>query len=232
MIAEKIKESIYLSAFSGELITPHLNIQSSREELQKDGIHVVKPEFPPFSIPDHWSWVRFGDLVDFSLGKTPKRAHQDYWTSGTVPWVSISDMAPGARITKTKEKVSNIAIDEVFKGKLSPKGTLLMSFKLTIGRCSFLSMDAVHNEAIISIFPRVKNGRNFNQYLSYLLPVVAPSGKSKSAIKGETLNKKSLSDLLIPVPPEKERDEIVELLNTVLPLIDELAELERERESI
>ena len=44
------------------------------------------------------------------------------------------------------------AISESFSGKISPVGTMIMSFKLTIGKMSILGIDAVHNEAIISIF--------------------------------------------------------------------------------
>ena len=55
-------------------------------------------------------------------------------------------------VSSSKEKISEIALNEKFAGKLIPRGTLLMSFKLTVGKTSILDVDAVHNEAIISIF--------------------------------------------------------------------------------
>lgn len=57
-------------------------------------------------------------------------------------------------ITKTKEAVTPEAFDSVFHGQIVPAGTLLMSFKLTIGRIATLGIDACHNEAIISITPK------------------------------------------------------------------------------
>ena len=56
-------------------------------------------------------------------------------------------------IDKTKECVSQKAYNTIFKGNISKKGTLIMSFKLTVGRCSLLNIDAFHNEGIISIYP-------------------------------------------------------------------------------
>ncbi len=56
-------------------------------------------------------------------------------------------------IYETKERISENALNKWFKSTLSSSGTLIMSFKLTVGRVSILGMDAVHNEAIISIIP-------------------------------------------------------------------------------
>ena len=73
-----------------------------------------------------------------------------------------------------------------------------MSFKLTVGRTSILGINAYHNEAIISIRPYADKDNNTRDYLSYILPVVTSWGDSKDAIKGKTLNAKSIYNLLIP----------------------------------
>ena len=52
-------------------------------------------------------------------------------------------------VVHTKESVSSKAT--TLLGQKSPRGTLLMSFKLTVGRTAVLDIDAYHNEAIISI---------------------------------------------------------------------------------
>ena len=67
-----------------------------------------------------------------------------------------------------------------------------MSFKLTVGRTSILNIEAFHNEAIISIYPYVDKDFAIRDYLFYILPLIANSGESKDAIKGKTLNSKSL----------------------------------------
>ena len=143
-----------------------------------------------------------------TIGKTPPRGEQSYWSNGIYPWVSISDMSEGGIINETKEKVSEYAANNVFS-TISPKGSLLMSFKLTVGRTSILGIDAYHNEAIITIQPYVSNDAIMKMYLFKILPIISSHGDSKGAIKGKTLNSKSLANLLIPIPPLQEQQRIV-----------------------
>ena len=63
----------------------------------------------PFDIPDSWEWVRFKDLVDYSMGKTPPRKETEYWSNGTLPWVSIADLVADGTVTATKECVNSFA---------------------------------------------------------------------------------------------------------------------------
>lgn len=176
----------------------------------------------PFKIPNTWQWVRLGDIVNFKLGKTPERAIKEFWNSNDIPWVSISDMTEQNFIRTTKEKISNIAFINKFNKILSPKGTLLMSFKLTVGKTSILSIDAVHNEAIISIFPYFDKDNYFRNYLYIFLPNFSRFGDKKEAIKGVTLNSKSLTNILIPLPPLEEQKRITKKIKKVLMLCDKL----------
>ena len=191
------------------------------EKVSKKGEPVCIDEEIPFDIPDSWEWCRFGYVVDFSLGKTPPRKELIFWDNATTPWVTISDMVDGKIINCTQEKVNNYALEKSFKGILVPKGTLLMSFKLTVGKVSILGLDAVHNEAIISIKPFIDNNNCFRDYLFRVLPLISQTGDTKSAIKGKTLNSKSLNKLLIPLPPFNEQERIVNKIEDIIPLIEE-----------
>ena len=178
----------------------------------------------PFEIPATWQWVRFGVIAKLIMGKTPPRGDNRYWEKGVYNWVSISDMTDNGLITKTKEKVSQIAFSEVFANRTSNKGDLLMSFKLTVGRTSILDIEACHNEAIITILPYVENDFALRNYLFYTLPLLANLGNSKDAIKGKTLNSKSLNNLLLPLPNFAEQQRIVAKIEELLPYIEKYSE--------
>ena len=181
----------------------------------------VYPVDTPFDIPDSWEWVRFKDLVDYSMGKTPPRKETEYWSNGTLPWVSIADLVADGTVTATKECVNSFAAENTFKGKISKAGTLLMSFKLTVGKVSILGIDAFHNEAIISIYPFVDPDKITTMFLFATLPLLSQSGDTKSAIKGNTLNSDSLDALLIPLPPIMEQKRIFDKLHELTaPLLD------------
>ena len=178
----------------------------------------------PFELPDSWSWCRFSTLVNFVMGKTPARSQKEFWDMPFLPWVSIADMIPGGVIKKTKEFISSNALSHCFSNRISPAGTLMMSFKLTIGRVSILNMPAQHNEAIISIFPFVDQENIHRDYLLKILPVMVDFVKKSPAIKGNTLNSDSLSKMLIPLPPLAEQERIVSCITqfeTILKSIQE-----------
>ena len=176
---------------------------------QLNGKTVDVSEEIPFDLPDSWSWCRFSTLVNFVMGKTPARSQKEFWDMPFLPWVSIADMIPGGVIKKTKEFISSNALSHCFSDRISPAGTLIMSFKLTIGRVSILNMPAQHNEAIISIFPFVDQENIHRDYLLKILPVMVDFVKKSPAIKGNTLNSDSLSKMLIPLPPLAEQERIV-----------------------
>ena len=178
------------------------------EQIGRDTIDISNEIL--FDLPCSWQWVRFGQIVRMSIGKTPARGEISYWSKATIPWVSISDMTNSEYINKTKEKIS-VAASSVM-GEISPVGSLLMSFKLTVGRTSILNIDAYHNEAIISIYPFIDDKYALRDYLFYTLPFLSNMGDSKDAIKGKTLNSKSLKSLLIPLPPLKEQRYIINRL--------------------
>lgn len=164
----------------------------------------------PFDLPNNWTWIRFGEYVRMSIGKTPPRGETKYWTNGIYPWVSISDMSDYGLVKTTKETVSEYA--QSLFGDISSVGTLIMSFKLTVGRTSILDISAYHNEAVISIYPFVDKDYRTRNYLFYILPIISNLGDSKDAIKGKTLNSKSLNNLLLPLPPLNEQGRIVAII--------------------
>lgn len=230
---EDMQKSILQYAIQGKLVEQreeegtaeelYQKIQAEKEKLIKEGkIKKSKPlpeiteDEIPFDIPESWKWVRFGEMVNFNMGKTPPRSEPKYWKDD-YNWVSIADMIANGYIHETKEKISEIALNEKFKKSLVSKGTLLMSFKLTVGRVSILDIDAVHNEAIISIYPYADLEESIRNYLFTMLPLLSTYGETKGAIKGKTLNSTSLNNLLIPLPPLEEQKRIVEKIEELLP---------------
>lgn len=247
MTAQDLKNSILQLAVQGKLVPQDSSdepafellkrIKSFREGAIKNGTlsvdkkHTADPiteDDIPYDLPPSWMWVRFADIVTFNSGKTPARQDTASWSNGVCPWVSIADMIADGVTFDTKEKVSAMAILESFSGKISPAGTMIMSFKLTIGRMSILGIDAVHNEAIISIFPTVesKDEDVIKAYLFKILPLIAITGDSKNAVKGKTLNATSISNLMIPLPPVAEQERIVAKIEELLPLIERYGEAE------
>ena len=236
MTPQELKNSILQLAIQGKLVPQRAEegtaeelynqIQAEKQNLIKAG--KIKKEKPlptitdgekPFEIPNSWKWVRFGEVVHYNMGKTPPRAEEQWW-GNDIPWISISDMKENGYVRTTKEKITQKAFNEKFNNQISLKGTLIMSFKLTVGRVSILDIDAVHNEAIISIYPYMATEDIMKNYFFKILPFVANWGDSNNAIKGKTLNSKSINNLVLPLPPLAEQKRIVAKIEKLLPYVE------------
>lgn len=245
MTAQELKNSILQYAVQGKLVPQDPNdepasvllerIKVEKAQLIKDKkIKAEKPLFPiseeeiPFEIPESWKWVKFGEIVNYNMGKTPPRKESINWDKPMFSWVSIADLVSDGVVSNTKELVNQYSFDNVFKKKIVPKGTLLMSFKLTVGKVSILNIDSFHNEAIISIFPYIDNDKITTNFLFKSLPLLSRLGDTKSAIKGNTLNSDSLNSLLIPFPPLAEQQRIVAKIEELMPLVEEYDKAEKE----
>ena len=161
---------------------------------------------------NEWPMVKLGEVCSISIGKTPARKELRYWGEG-LPWLSIKDMNQGSLILKTTESISQIALDEL---KITPYsvGAVLFSFKLSIGKVGITAVPLFTNEAIAAIEP--KEQESLNKY--YLMEVLREVGKTvegNAAVMGVTLNKKSLAELKIPLPPLGEQKRIAEILGGV-----------------
>jgi len=176
-----------------------------------------------------WEKVKIKDAFELQMGKTPSRNNPVYWNGGSNKWVTIADIGTeGKYIIKTKETISNQAVKE--SGiKIVPKGTVIMSFKLSIGKTGIVSDDMYTNEAIMAFIDRGKY-KFENNYLYFLLRSIDWTIGTNKAVKGATLNKRSLGDFEIPIPTLETQKQIAKTLDTVSDLLamrkQQLAELD------
>jgi type I restriction enzyme S subunit len=101
-------------------------------------------------LPEGWEKKSAESFFEITIGKTPPRAEKQWFVDGKdgTPWVSISDMGDsGTYIFDTAEGLTEDAITK-HNVKVIPKGTILVSFKLTVGRVSIATTNMCTNEAI------------------------------------------------------------------------------------
>ncbi len=149
------------------------------------------------------------DAFTLQMGKTPSRNDPRCWDLKDHKWMTISDLEDGATYTgDTKEYISDYAA-KTSGIKVTPKNTVIMSFKLTIGRALITAEDIFTNEAIMTFLPK----RDINtKFLRYFLSTKDWSEKSNQAVKGITLNKESIGNSTITLPSKEVMDRIVSLI--------------------
>ena len=158
------------------------------------------------------------ELFDLQMGKTPSRNNPEYWNTEDNKWISIADLSKcGKYIETTKEHISNNAVTESGISQI-PENTVIMSFKLSIGKTAITSEPMYSNEAIMSFRDRHVIDL-LPDYLYYLF-----SGKdwdvgTNKAVMGNTLNKATLSKVKIRVHDIQKQKEIVDVLDKVRGII-------------
>ena len=172
---------------------------------------------------------KLSELFDLQMGKTPSRNNPDYWNTEDNKWISIGDLSKcGKYIYKTKEYISDTAVCESGISCI-PANTVIMSFKLSIGKTAITAEPMYSNEAIMSF--RDKRVLDIMpEYLYYLFLGKDWDAGTNKAVMGKTLNKATLSNIRINVHGRTEQEEIVQKLDKVSAIIsarqNELQELD------
>ena len=158
---------------------------------------------------------RFDEVFDLQMGKTPDRKNTLYFEGDNV-WVSIRDMS-NKDICESQEHISDDAIVNCAIKKVKA-GTVIMSFKLTVGKCAIAAVDLYTNEAIMAF--NLKDGYYIDSsFLYYYLQSYKWQGANK-AVMGLTLNKATISKQIISIPPLPIQQKIVAELDKVCLIIE------------
>ncbi|WP_076917854.1 restriction endonuclease subunit S [Negativibacillus massiliensis] len=162
--------------------------------------------------------AKLGEIFDLQMGKTPSRNKSNYWTDGQYSWVSIADLGTYQKyVGATKEEISEVAVRE--SGiKSVPANTVIMSFKLSLGKTAITKEEVYTNEAIMAFIPTGKYDV-LPDYFYHLFTGKDWSKETNRAVMGATLNKAMLSEISVPVPLIDEQRKIAAVLDKVSDLI-------------
>ena len=171
---------------------------------------------------------RAEEYFDIAIGKTPPRKERQWFTTNPsdVTWVSISDMGScGTYISRSSEQLTQEAIDK-FNIKVVPSNTVLLSFKLTVGRIAITHGEMTTNEAIAHF----KTDKSFiNEYLyCYLKDFNYQTMGSTSSI-AIAVNSKIIKAMPFVIPAD---DEISRFHSVAGPMFEQILNNQLENDSL
>lgn len=153
-------------------------------------------------VPEEWKKNCAEKFFEITIGKTPPRTEKRCFTTGKngIPWVSIADMGnSGMFVLNTAENLTEDAIKQ-YNVKVIPKNTVLLSFKLTIGRVAIAPNDICTNEAIAHFKGRRECEREYTYF--YLKNFHYDELGSTSSIS-KAVNSKIIKAMPFIMPSEK-----------------------------
>jgi type I restriction enzyme S subunit len=166
-------------------------------------------------VPEHWKVRKLSYQFNVNTGFTPPTGNNEYYENGTNDWITISDLNE-KYVSESSTKLTDLAVE----GKeIIPKGSLLYSFKLSVGKMAFAKKDIYTNEAIFAIYP----DKNINlNYYYYLLGSILIHNSNKNIYGANILNQELIRASKLVVPKSEEQTQIANFLDQKTTQIDEL----------
>ena len=175
-------------------------------------------------IPAHWQVRKIKDIADISVGWTPDTNNPDYF-NGNNTWVTIADMNQ-KYIVSSKVKISNEAINSS-RIKLVKKGSLLYSFKLSVGKVAFAGKDLYTNEAIAAITPNY-NDEVDTSFLYYAISTYLANNANENIYGAKIMNQDTIRNSYIAFPDINEQLKISRTLDKNVRNIDDAMSINKQ----
>ena len=157
-------------------------------------------------VPSHWTVCKVKHKYSFKTGATPSSGKKEFY-DGEIKWANISDINGGI-IHDTVKHITDEAVRSCSM-TISPKGSLLYSFKLSVGQVAFCGDDMYTNEAIATFESNTQNLR----YLYYIAPQFIIHNANRNIYNAPLLNQDLIKNALIVLPPIEEQLAIASYLD-------------------
>ncbi|QED38987.1 restriction endonuclease subunit S [Antarcticibacterium arcticum] len=157
-------------------------------------------------IPKGWEVKTLEDEFKITIGRTPPRKEKEWFSSENgVKWISIKDMGNcGTYIFNTSEYLTKEAVVKKNVPQV-PEDTVILSFKLTVGRVAITTENMVSNEAIAH-FLKKKNTLLSVEYLYSALKSFDYNSLGSTSSIATAVNSKTVKSMKILVPAKSVLD--------------------------
>lgn len=180
------------------------------------------------NIPSFWQVVEANDWFKINIGKTPPRKQSEWFSTNPndIKWLSISDMKNIQTFAnKTSEYLTNEAVDK-FNVRIAPANSVLLSFKLTIGRVAITRDELTTNEAIAHFH----TNKHMELYYLYIyLNTFNYNKLGNTSSIGNAVNSKIIKAMPILKPNDKT---LMKFHTVIEPLFNMIYEKVKENEKL
>jgi type I restriction enzyme S subunit len=178
-------------------------LEEAAEIVYKGEFDFFKPSNEANRLPDGWKVQRADEIFRINIGKTPPREQSEWFNDidSGVKWISIKDINNSTIfLFDTSETVTEMAVDK-FNMNVTKVNTVILSFKLTVGKVAITTEEMVTNEAIAHFNIDDESIMNSEFIYFYLKNFPFDSLGSTSSI-GTAINSKIVKAMPVLLPPK------------------------------
>jgi type I restriction enzyme S subunit len=167
-----------------------------------------------FGVPNGWNEVVVEDLAHVVGGATPSRTEFGYWTGGTVPWATPTDITTQGQkwIADSPEHITKRALDDC-SCNLLPAGTVLYTSRATIGAKAIAKVPIATNQGFANFIPKPGvDGEFLYYFLEHLTPVFTRLAAGTTFLE---VSKRDIRKVRCAIPPHEEQLAIAKILAAI-----------------
>ena len=196
---------------------------------KKKGIDTtVSKDSMPFDIPSEWRWIKLGWVMDVERGGSPRPIKEFITTQPNgINWIKIGDVAKdGKYITETREKIKPEGEN---KSRRVYPGDFLLTNSMSFGRPYISQIEGCIHDGWLVLHNKEEV---FDlDFLYYLLSSTYAYNQFTQKASGSTvdnLNKDKVKNALVPLPSIEEQRRIVETIETIVPTLTTIDNLQEQ----
>ena len=168
-------------------------------------------------------WLSIQDLFDLRNGYTPSKSKSEYWTNGTIPWFRMEDIRENGHILNDSiQHITPIAV----KGKLFPANSIILATSATIGEHALITVDSLANQRFTYLTAKNEYSNQLNmKYVFYYFFKIDEWCKNNLNVSSfASVDMDKFKKLKFPIPPLKEQERIVSILDRFDKLCNDISE--------
>lgn len=164
------------------------------------------------------------EVFEIKNGYTPSKAKPEYWTNGTIPWFRMEDIRTNGRILE--DSIQHITPEAVKGGRLFPANSIILATTATIGEHALIIADSLANQRFTNLSIRKSLADELDmKFFFYYMFIVDEWCKNNTNTSGfESVDMVKFKKLQIPIPPMKEQQRIVAILDKFEALVNDISE--------
>ena len=169
-------------------------------------------------------WLAMSEIFEIKNGYTPSKAKPEYWTNGTIPWFRMEDIRTNGRILE--DSIQHITPEAVKGGRLFPANSIILATTATIGEHALIIADSLANQRFTNLSIRKSLADELDmKFFFYYMFIVDEWCKNNTNTSGfESVDMVKFKKLQIPIPPMKEQQRIVAILDKFETLVNDISE--------
>ena len=164
------------------------------------------------------------EIFEIKNGYTPSKAKPEYWTNGTIPWFRMEDIRTNGRILE--DSIQHITPEALKGGRLFPANSIILATTATIGEHALIIADSLANQRFTNLSIRKSLADELDmKFFFYYMFIVDEWCKNNTNTSGfESVDMVKFKKLQIPIPPMKEQQRIVAILDKFETLVNDISE--------